>query len=356
MNEWRRQELAEQDYMGPLLEGILGSTSEERRIQLPPKYLHELRQIKKLRQAYNLDLVRRPGSKHQFLLKPLSKEEFQNLTYSVFDKTTPYLPILVDRLSLLTSKYPSFSGIVLEVRGFHRIKGKFAKSLLALLVFLNYSIRSEEDSFLRFLFAEKIIKAAQRYQGESNKGWDNVRLLTEFFSRKEICDEYLQLKYQNKSALWDLYSKGSKVARAIEFSFFTGTSQIIERIRRKGYNDKGSRKPDHLKGRDEYSIIYLKEKFGNQLVEEETIFREEDGLLIKKGGLVLNDYNSTKNDVVQQLTEIWKKANKSFLEFQQQESEKKLKSNSTSPKKPSTNIEQKHQTKGEIENDRTEKD
>lgn len=338
MNEWRRQELSELGYLGALQVNVLGSLSEERRQSSTPKFQKELRRVNKLRKTHNFDLVRKNKAfNREVLLKPYKKETFQGYLLSCFPKN-PIFPQLENRLSELTAEYPSYSQVTLEVQGFHRLEGKeLAKKLVRILIYFNYHLQSEEDSYLRYIIAEKVIKMTRNYQGESNSGWDNVRLLLNFFSRPEITNEYLQLKYQNKSALWQMYKSGSELVSLLEISFFPGTSRIVEVIRKRGYSDHGSLKPNHEKGREEFSVEYLKDRYGEDLISE-----EEGGILLVK------DYEDTKKTLTDQLLEIWKNSNEAFLEFQEQEKEKKMRQKTQNTKIPSETNNFKYHSKGGI--------
>lgn len=282
----RQKELAELGYEGLLLEGILGSTSEERRTMRPRSPNKSNKLLRKLHRKYKTNL-----------LTLFSATEVQeNFVYSVrpnsFEK-------ILKNLAEISSKYPNITNINFKLLGLNVFEGELSlKKIRSYLVFIHSTV---DDLFWRMFLTEGLIGKMKAYRDKSGKVYTDCETILELFSVPASLQIFLEDRFPDGQSLQQMKDWCySNILKKLSISIVDNPQYIESKIRRKGYNDKGSLP----------KVKRTKSGYGAEDWRYNFIYNSD--LINKEGELVMNDQEQTLQDY---LVELQTASTQRFLEY-----------------------------------------
>lgn len=292
----RQKELAELGYEGLLLEGILGSTSEERRTMRPRSPNRDNKLLRKLHKRYKTNLSTLFSATELQENRSKSSKEEKIFLYSV--KPNSFGNIL-QNLAEISSKYPSITNINLKLLGLNVFEGELSlKKIRSYLVFIHSTV---DNLFWRTFLTEGLIGKMRSYRDQTGKVYADCETILELFSVPASLQIYLEDRFPDKRSLQQMKDWCyTNILRKLSISLVDNPQYIESKIRRKGYNDKGSlpkvqrTKPGYGADDWRYNFIY------------------NSDLINKEGELVMNSSEQTLQDY---LVELQTASTQRFLEY-----------------------------------------
>jgi len=224
VDPYRLEELRELGYEGSLLTGILGSTAQERQNSSPRSFTK---------------LIKKQNLLHRHTRIPLSQvSELLNNSPSVGNHVT--MQQVEAKLAEVASLYPSYSNLNLRVILPKSIfEGKNSGlNIRSYLIFIHYRV---EHPFWRFFFIEPLIRRIESADDRSKIWSDDQEILT-LFNTPELLEVYLRERFPDGDSIKKSIEYMAKTITKSGFfiSMIDSGSYIQTKVRRKGYNDKGS--------------------------------------------------------------------------------------------------------------------